>query len=50
MPAHQHVIKTLVHGRDDRNGFTRTKLIVPKEREAAVLTPIPIDEQPKGCW
>jgi hypothetical protein len=44
----KYAIKTLVHGPDDRNGFTRTELVVPKEGEAAVLTPIPIDEKPRA--
>ena len=48
LPPGKYTIKTLVHGRDDRNGFTRTELVVPKEGEAAVLTPIPIDEEPKA--
>jgi hypothetical protein len=48
LPPGRYVIKTLVHGVDGRNGFTRTELTVPKEGEVAVLTPIPIDEAPKA--
>jgi len=48
LPAGKYTIKTLVHTRDERNGFTRAELVVPKSGEAAVLTPIPIDEEPKA--
>ncbi len=48
LPPGRYTIKTLVHNRDERNGFARTSLVVPKAGEAAVLTPIPIDEAPKA--
>jgi hypothetical protein len=48
LPPGKYAIKTLVRGTDDRNGFTRTELTVPKDGEVTVLTPIPIDEAPKA--
>jgi hypothetical protein len=48
LPPGRYTIKTLVHNRDERNGFARTSLTVPKTGEAALLTPIPIDEAPKA--
>jgi hypothetical protein len=48
LPPGRYTIKTLVHNRDERNGFARASLVVPKAGEAAVLTPIPIDETPKA--
>lgn len=48
LPPGRYTIKTLVHTRDERNGFAISALTVPKDGEAAVLTPIPIDEQPKA--
>ena len=48
LPPGRYTIKTLVHNRDERNGFARTSLVVPKAGETALLTPIPIDEAPKA--
>jgi hypothetical protein len=48
LPPGRYTIKTLVHGRDERNGFVHAGLVVPKDGEAALLTPIPIDDEPKA--
>jgi hypothetical protein len=48
LPPGRYTIKTFVHGRDERNGFVRADLVVPKDGEAALLTPIPIDDAPKA--
>ncbi|HEV2721545.1 MAG TPA: hypothetical protein VG323_16100 [Thermoanaerobaculia bacterium] len=48
LPPGRYTIKTLVHTRDEHNGFAVAPLVVPKDGQAAVLTPIPIDEAPKA--
>jgi VWFA-related protein len=54
LPPGSYAIKSLVRageadkkGENDKRGYARTNVVVPKAGAVAVLPPIPIDEQPK---
>jgi hypothetical protein len=44
----RYAIKALVRGANDRTGFRRVEVTVPRQGELALLPPIPIDEHPKA--
>lgn len=47
LPPGRYAVKALVRGADDRKGFSRTDVIVPKSGDLAMM-PVPIDEHPKA--
>jgi VWFA-related protein len=47
LPPGSYAIKSLVRAGEDKRGFARVDVTVPKANEVAVLPLIPIDESPK---
>jgi len=47
LPPGSYAVKSLVRAGDDKRGFARVDVTVPKANEVAVLPLIPIDESPK---
>jgi hypothetical protein len=47
LPPGTYAVKSLVRVSDEKRGFARVDVTVPKANEMAVLPPIPIDEQPQ---
>jgi VWFA-related protein len=47
LPPGTYAVKSLVRAADEKRGFARVDVIVPKANEVAVLPPIPIDEAPQ---
>jgi VWFA-related protein len=46
LPPGTYAVKSLVRAGDEKRGFARVDVTVPKANEIAVLPPIPIDESP----
>ena len=47
LPPGTYAVKSLVRAGDEKRGFARVDVTVPKANEVAVLPPIPIDEAPQ---